>query len=159
MTGPVTDPDPKVEVLLVEDNPGDVELTRIALKEAKLSTPLKVVTDGEQAIAYLRSEPPFEDARRPGLILLDLNLPRMDGHQVLKTLKTDPDLKRIPVCILTTSGDEMDIAKSYSLHANSYIQKPSVMNDMVNVVAHINKYWLHTVKLPPNQPPYRRSGG
>lgn len=150
MTGPVTDPNPKVEVLLVEDNPGDVELTRIALREARLLTPLKVVTDGEQAVAYLRSEPPFEHARRPGLILLDLNLPRMDGHEVLKTLKADPDLKHIPVCILTTSGDEMDIAESYNLHANSYIQKPSVLNDMVSVVTHVNEYWLRVVKLPPD---------
>lgn len=148
MTGPVTNSDPKVEVLLVEDNPGDVELTRIALREAKLSTPLRVVTDGEEAIAYLRSEPPFEHARRPVLILLDLNLPRMDGHEVLKTLKSDPDLKHIPVCILTTSGDEMDIATSYRLYANSYIQKPSIMDHMVTVVAQINEYWLNVVQLP-----------
>ena len=146
---PVASPDPTVEVLLVEDNPGDVELVGIAFSEAGLLNPLRVVTDGEQAIAYLRRKPPFERVQHPGLILLDLNLPGKDGREVLKTLKSDPDLKQIPVCILTTSDEPKDLVACYRLHANSYIQKPTAIADLIDVAKQIKQYWLHVVQLPP----------
>ena len=137
-----------IEVLLVEDNPGDVELTRIAFREAKVSNPLRVVTDGVQAMAYLRQERPFERARRPGLILLDLNLPRMDGREVLQTVKSDPELRRIPVCIMSSSHQECDVSKSYDLHANSYISKPVTIAALIETVVQLRTYWLRTVLLP-----------
>jgi chemotaxis family two-component system response regulator Rcp1 len=137
-----------IEILLVEDNPGDVELTRIAFREAKVPNALRVVADGVQAMAYLRQEPPFENAVRPGLILLDLNLPRVDGREVLRTVKSDPDLRRIPVCILSTSCQESDVQRSYDLHANSYISKPVTITALIQIVAQLMQYWLRTVLLP-----------
>jgi chemotaxis family two-component system response regulator Rcp1 len=140
--------DSRVEILLVEDNPGDVELTRIAFREAKVPNPLRVVADGVQAMAYLRQEPPFEDAIRPGLILLDLNLPRVDGREVLQTVKSDPELRRIPVCVMSTSRQESDVRRSYDLHANSYISKPVTIAALVEILARLHNYWLRTVLLP-----------
>jgi chemotaxis family two-component system response regulator Rcp1 len=137
-----------IEILLVEDNPGDVELTRIAFREAKVRNPLRVVADGVQAMAYLRQEPPFEDAVRPGLILLDLNLPRVDGREVLQTVKGDPDLRRIPVCIISSSRRDSDVLRSYDLHANSYISKPVAITSLVQIVTQLMEYWLRTVLLP-----------
>jgi CheY-like chemotaxis protein len=141
--------DSSIEVLLVEDNPGDIELTRIAFREARVPNPLRVVTDGVQAMAYLRQERPFERARRPGLILLDLNLPRMDGREVLQTIKTDPQLRRIPVCIISSSNHDRDVSKSYDLHANSYISKPMTIAALTQTVAQLKEYWMRTVLLPP----------
>src|SRR5687767_12509547 len=113
-----------IEVLLVEDDPGDVLMTQEAFDEHKVRNKLNVVSDGEEALAYLRREGPHADAPRPDLILLDLNLPRVDGRQVLQAIKEDPDLRRIPVVVLTTSGADEDILRSYSLHANAYVTKP-----------------------------------
>ena len=137
-----------IEVLLVEDNPGDVELTRIAFREAKFPNPLRVVVDGVQAMAYLRQEPPFEDAIRPGLILLDLNLPRVDGREVLQRVKSDPELRRIPVCVMSTSCQDSDVLRSYDLHANSYVSKPVTITALVQIVTQLREYWLRTVLLP-----------
>ena len=149
--------DSSIEVLLVEDNPGDVELTRIAFREARVPNPLRVVTDGVQAMAYLRQERPFERARRPGLILLDLNLPRMDGCEVLQTVKSDPELRRIPVCIISSSHQDCDVSKSYDLHANSYISKPVTIAALIETVAQLRDYWLRLVLLP--SPLRSTSGG
>jgi CheY-like chemotaxis protein len=137
-----------IEILLVEDNPGDVELTRIAFREAKVPNPLRVVADGVQAMAYLRQEPPFEDAIRPGLILLDLNLPRVGGREVLQTVKSDPDLRRIPVCVMSSSRQDSDVLGSYDLHANSYISKPVTITALIQTVTKLMEYWLRTVLLP-----------
>jgi chemotaxis family two-component system response regulator Rcp1 len=140
--------DSSIEILLVEDNPGDVELTQIAFREAMVPNPLRVVTDGVQAMAYLRQERPFEQAIRPGLILLDLNLPRMDGREILQTVKSDPLLKRIPVCVMSTSSEESDALQSYDLHANSYIPKPLTIAALIETVLLLREYWLRTVLLP-----------
>jgi chemotaxis family two-component system response regulator Rcp1 len=137
-----------VEILLVEDNPGDVRLTVEALKEAKVSNNLSVVGDGQDALSYLRREGQFQDAARPDLILLDLNLPRMSGREVLALIKEDSDLKRIPVVILTTSEAEQDILRSYDLHANCYITKPVDLDKFITVVKSIEGFWLTVVKLP-----------
>jgi CheY-like chemotaxis protein len=139
-----------VDVLLVEDNPGDVRLTREALREGKVVNNLRVVPDGVEAMKYLRRLPPYEDAARPDLILLDLNLPRKDGREVLAELKADGALKRIPVVVLTTSRAEDDIARSYDLHANCYIPKPVDLEQFLRAVQVINDFWLTVVKLPPN---------
>ncbi len=138
-----------VEILLVEDNPGDARLAREALAESKIANEIHHVKDGVEAMAWLRRQPPFERATRPELILLDLNLPRMDGRQVLAAIKSDPDLKRIPVVILTISKDEEDILRSYNLHANCYITKPIDLMQFIKVVRSIEDFWLSIVKLPP----------
>ena len=138
------------ELLLVEDNAGDVRLTQEALKAGRVWTHLNVVRDGVEAMAYLRREGKFSAAARPHLILLDLNLPRKDGRQVLHEIKSDEDLKRIPVVILTTSRAEEDILKTYNLHANCFITKPIDLNDFIKVVQAIEEFWLTIVKLPPN---------
>lgn len=137
------------EILLVEDNPGDVLLTKEALKAGKMHNNLSVVSDGEQAMAFLRKEGEFKDAPRPDFILLDLNLPKKDGREVLAELKSDPDLKRIPVVVLTTSKAEEDIIKSYNLHANCYITKPVGLEKFIEVVRTLENFWLEIVKLPP----------
>ena len=137
-----------VEILLVEDHPGDVELTREALKEGKISNNLNVVEDGVQAMAYLRREGRYADATRPDLVLLDLNLPKKDGREVLAELKADAALKAIPVVVLTTSEAERDIVKSYELHANCYISKPVDLLQFVQVVKSIDDFWLTVVRLP-----------
>ena len=139
-----------IEILLVEDNPGDVRLTREALKINKVRNNLSVAEDGESALALLRREYPHRDAPRPDLILLDLNLPRINGREVLAEIKGDPELKRIPVVILSSSEAEQDIVKSYDLHANAYVTKPVDMDRFIDVVRSIDGFWLAVVRLPPN---------
>ena len=137
-----------VQILLVEDNPGDVGLTLEALKEATLPNKLTVVKNGADALSLLRRQGQYAGAARPDLILLDLNLPRKDGREVLADIKEDEDLKRIPVVILTVSNDEADILKSYNLHANCYITKPIDLGQFIKVVKSIEDFWLTIVKLP-----------
>jgi two-component system, chemotaxis family, response regulator Rcp1 len=139
-----------IEILLVEDNPGDADLAREALEGNKMCNDLQVVSDGEAAMAYLRREGKYSDAPRPDLILLDLNLPKKDGREVLAEIKADEDLKRIPVVILTISRDEEDILKSYNLHANCFITKPIDISQFFKVVKVIEEFWLGIVALPPN---------
>lgn len=140
-----------VQILLVEDNPGDVRLTVEILKEAKVLNALEVVEDGVEALAYLRREGGFEDKRLPDLILLDLNLPKIDGRDLLAEIKMDSDLERIPVVILTSSDAEADVIKTYDLHANCYITKPIDLDQFMGVVKSIDHFWLTVVKLPPNE--------
>jgi len=137
-----------MEVLLVEDSAGDVRLTREALKDAKVHVHLQVVSDGIEAMALLKREGQHVHAPRPDLILLDLNLPKKDGRQVLEEIKQSPSLKSIPVVILTTSASEADILRSYMLHANCYITKPVDLNGFLDVVKSIDNFWLSVVKLP-----------
>lgn len=138
-----------IEILLVEDNPADVRLTVEAFKEVKLSNNLNVVEDGVEAMAFLRREGKYGDVPRPDIILLDLNLPRKSGREVLEEIKTDQNLKRIPVVILTMSNAEEDILKTYNLHANCYITKPVDLNQFIKIVKSIENFWLSIVKLPP----------
>lgn len=138
-----------IEILLVEDSAGDVRLTQESLKESKVRNNLTVVPDGIEAIAYLRGQNGYQDSPRPDLILLDLNLPKKDGRQVLSEIKADPELKRIPVVILTTSRAEEDILRTYNLHANCYITKPVNLDQFIKVVRAIEDFWLTIVKLPP----------
>ena len=137
-----------IEILLVEDNPGDVRLTQEALGEAKVRNNLAVAKDGVEALSYLRREPPIEAATRPDLILLDLNLPRKDGREVLAEIKADADLRRLPVVVLTTSSAEKDVLESYNLYANCYITKPVDLDQFVRIVSSIEDFWLTIVKLP-----------
>ena len=139
-----------LEVLLVEDNPADVRLTREVLKEQKILNELHVVTDGVEAMAFLRREPPHRGAARPDLILLDLNLPRKDGREVLMEIKEDPVLRAIPVVVLTSSKSEEDILRSYDLHANCYISKPVDLSQFLKVAQSIQEFWLTIVRLPPS---------
>jgi CheY-like chemotaxis protein len=138
-----------IEILLVEDNPGDVRLTREALKDGKIVNNLHVAEDGVDALAFLRREGKYHNAVRPELILLDLNLPKKDGREVLAEIKADKDLMRIPVVILTSSAAEQDIVRSYNLHANCYVTKPVDLDQFINVVKSIEHFWLTVVKLPP----------
>lgn len=137
-----------VNVLLVEDNPGDVRLTQEAFKEAKIFIKLDVTMDGAEAIKFLRKEGEYADVVTPDLILLDLNLPKKDGREVLKEIKTDDTLKRIPVVILTTSNAEQDILKSYNLHVNCYINKPVDFEKFFDIIQKIEEFWLTTAILP-----------
>jgi chemotaxis family two-component system response regulator Rcp1 len=137
-----------IEVLLVEDNPGDVRLAMEALKEAKLANHVSVAGDGEEALAFLRKEGKYASAVRPDLILLDLNLPKRDGREVLAEIKKDSDLRRIPVVILTTSTAEEDILKAYNLHANCYVSKPVDFDKFTQVVKQIEDFWFTVVLLP-----------
>jgi chemotaxis family two-component system response regulator Rcp1 len=137
-----------VEILLVEDNPGDVRLTLEALKDGKMCNRLSIVGDGVEALAFLRKEGRYADAPRPDLILLDLNLPRKDGRDVLAEIKEEETLKRIPVVVLTTSTAEKDILKTYDLHANCYINKPVDFEQFITVVKSIEDFWFTIVKLP-----------
>ena len=139
-----------IEILLVEDNEGDVELTREALAEAKVSNHLHVAEDGLAALRFLRHEEPHGSAPRPDLILLDLNLPLMDGREVLAEVKSDPQLRKIPVVVLTTSQAEEDIVRSYDLHANCYITKPVDFDQFMKVVRSVHDFWVTVVKLPPS---------
>lgn len=139
-----------IEILLVEDNPGDARLALEALKEAKVRNNLHVVEDGLEATAFLYRQGKYRDARRPDLILLDLNLPGKDGREVLSEIKNDEDLKRIPVVILTVSKDDEDILRAYDLHANCYITKPIDLDQFLKVVKAIKDFWLTIVKLPPH---------
>jgi len=139
-----------IEILLVEDNAGDARLTLEAFKEAKVINHLTVVNDGVKALAYLRREAPYADAVAPDLILLDLNLPKMDGREVLAAIKGDEHLMKIPVVVLTTSASQDDIARAYGSHANCYITKPVDLDQFLRVVHSIESFWLSLVKLPPS---------
>ena len=138
-----------IQILMVEDNPDDIELTVEALKDARVANHLTVVRDGEEALSYLRCRGKYAQAVRPDLILLDLNMPRKNGRDVLRDIKNDPKLKRIPVVILTTSQAEEDILHTYDLHANCYITKPVDFNQFLKVVRSIEDFWLTVVRLPP----------
>ena len=141
-------PSDPIEILLVEDNPGDVRLTREALREGKIHNNLAVVEDGVEALRYLRREEPYEGATRPDVILLDLNLPRKDGREVLEEVKADASLRTIPVVVLTSSEAERDVVRAYDLHANCYVTKPVDLEQFINVVKSIESFWFSIVKLP-----------
>jgi len=138
-----------ITILLVEDNPGDVRLTMEALKDSKMHNNLNVTSDGVEALAFLRREGKFAHAPRPDLILLDLNLPKKDGREVLAEIKADKDLKRIPVVVLTTSQAEEDILRMYNLYANCFVTKPVDLDQFIKVVQSIEEFWLTIVRLPP----------
>ena len=137
-----------IHILLVEDNEGDILLTEEALEEAKIITKLSVVKDGKDAVAYLTRQGRYSDSEMPDLILLDVNLPKMNGHEVLKYIKENENLKRIPVIMLTTSSFKNDINLAYDNHANCYITKPIDVKDFITVVATIENFWISIVKLP-----------
>jgi len=137
-----------VKILLIEDNPGDVRLTQEAFKEAKRSIILDVVMDGVEAINYLYRKAPYIDKVSPDLILLDLNLPKMDGREVLEVVKTDENLRRIPIIVLTTSDADQDIIKSYNLHVNCYLNKPVDFDEFFDIIQKIEDFWLTTAILP-----------
>jgi CheY-like chemotaxis protein len=137
-----------VEILLVEDNPGDARLTEEAFKDSRLLNSMHRVSDGVEALGYLRQEGQYATAARPDIILLDLNMPRKDGREVLAEIKDDPDLKSIPVVVLTTSDADTDVTKSYELHANCYITKPVDLEKFMNIVQRIEDFWLAIVRLP-----------
>ena len=138
-----------IQILLVEDSPGDVRLTEEILREAKVANDLHVVEDGEQAMEFVGGRGSHGGAPRPDLILLDLNLPRKDGREVLAELKADPELRPIPVIVLTTSSADRDVLRSYDLNANCYITKPIDLDDFISVVRSIEAFWLSIVRLPP----------
>ena len=138
-----------IEILLVEDNPGDVRLMEEAFREGKVTNSLSVVKDGVAAMAYLRREDPHAGAARPDLILLDLNLPKKDGREVLTEIKSDPELKRIPVVVLTTSAAEQDVLKAYDEYVNAYITKPVDLDEFLGLVRTIERFWLTIVIFPP----------
>ena len=146
----MTDGKSPVEILLVEDNPGDERLTREALREGKVYHNLHWVKDGVQAMEFLRRQGKYAGVPRPDIVLLDLNLPKKDGREVLEEIKTDEDLKRIPVVVLTTSKAEEDVLRTYNLHANCYVTKPVDLEKFIVVVKSIDVFWLTIVTLPPN---------
>lgn len=140
--------DLSLEILLVEDNPGDVRLMREALRERRIQYHMSVVEDGEQALAFLYQQPPFEQARRPDLIFLDLNLPKKDGREVLAEVKEHDSLRRIPVVVLTTSDADRDVQRAYELHANCYVKKPVDLDRFLSVIHACEEFWLKVVRLP-----------
>lgn len=137
-----------VQLLLVEDNPGDVEITRVALREGKIATDLHVALDGQQAVDFMRRTNGFEDAPRPDLVLLDLNLPRLSGRDVLATIKEDDELKPIPVVIMSSSNSERDVEDTYRMHANCYVQKPFDLDHFTQVVGALKGFWFSMATLP-----------
>ena len=139
----------RVEILLIEDNPGDVRLTKLALKGGKILNNISVVMDGAEAMDFLLKKGKYSEAVRPDLIILDLNLPKKDGRQVLKEIKDNESLRRIPIVVLTTSRDDQDVLKSYNLHANAYITKPLDLDQFIDVVRSIETFWVSVVRLPP----------
>jgi CheY-like chemotaxis protein len=143
----LSDPRP-IDILLVEDDPGDTLITKEALEHSKVTNNLSCVVDGVEALAFLRREGEYADATRPDLILLDLNLPRRDGREVLAEVKADPELRRIPVVVLTTSQAEEDILRSYDLHANAYVSKPVDFDRFVDVVRQVDEFFFTVVRLP-----------
>jgi CheY-like chemotaxis protein len=145
MSVPATLP---IQILLVEDSPGDVRLTQEVLRDARIANDLHVVGDGEAAMSFLRRDGEYADRPRPDLVLLDLNLPRKDGREVLSEINADPELRSIPVIVLTTSEAEQDILRSYQLAANAYITKPIDLNELIAVVRSIETFWLSIVRLP-----------
>jgi CheY-like chemotaxis protein len=138
------------QILLVEDSPTDVELTEEALAEARVANSLHVVRNGEDALRFLRHEDEYADVPRPDIVLLDWNLPRMNGSEVLTAIRADPELTHIPVVVLTTSSSDEDVLRSYQLHANSYVRKPLDFEQFIDAVRAIEGYWLSIVRLPPN---------
>lgn len=139
-----------IAILLVEDNPGDVRLTKEALRDSKVRNNLFVVDNGADAIAFLRREKEYAEVPRPGVVLLDLNLPKKDGREVLEEIKGDPDLRRIPVVVLTSSQSDDDIVRTYDLHANCYVTKPVGLDEFMNVVQKIEDFWFDIARLPPS---------
>ncbi len=137
-----------IEILLVEDNPGDVRLLTETFREGKVHNRISVVEDGVEALAFLRRQGKYDTAPRPDLILLDLSLPRKNGHEVLAEVKHDPDLKRIPVCVITSSEAERDILDAYNNHVNCYLTKPVRLEQFIGVVRSVENFWLSLVKLP-----------
>ena len=148
-TNPRTGTPDTAQILLVEDNPGDVRLTEEAFKQGRIENDLHVVSDGTEALDFLAQRGEFADAPRPDLILLDLNLPRTDGEEVLEELKGDPELRSIPVIVLTSSRAEEDIARSYELHANAYLTKPVDPDEFIETVRAFEEFWFSVVRLPP----------
>lgn len=142
------DSDPQFEILLVEDNPGDVLLTQEAFREGRLAHRLSVVEDGEEAISFLRRQAPYTDAPKPDVILLDLNLPKKDGRELLAEIKEDPALRYIPIIVLTTSDAEQDVWRAYKLHANCYLTKPVNLDDFIRKIRSFEDFWLTVVRLP-----------
>lgn len=138
----------KITILMADDDEEDCLLTRDALEQSRVMNPIDFVHDGEELMAYLRRQGKYEDVSRPGLILLDLNMPRMSGREALSEIKTDPDLRDIPIIILTTSKDDIDILNSYKLGANSYITKPISFDDLVKIIQTLKTYWFEIVQLP-----------
>ena len=147
MERPIPNSEP-VRILLVEDNPGDARLAVEALKDSKVRNDLHHVKDGVEAMAFLRREEPYADAPTPDLILLDLNMPRKDGREVLAEMKDDPETRHVPVVVLTTSAAERDLVKTYDLHANAYVVKPLDLDQFIEVVQAIENFWFTVVKLP-----------
>lgn len=139
-----------IEILLIEDNPADIRLTKEAFREARIQNNIHVVQDGDGAIAFVHRDEPYQDAPRPDLILLDLNLPKKDGREVLEEIKADPQIHQIPVVILTTSNDEEDVLRSYNLHANAYLVKPIDVMRFIKMIQSLESFWLSFVRLPPN---------
>ena len=137
-----------IVILLVEDNPGDARLTQEAMRDTKMTNLIHIVEDGVEAMTFLRRTGRYSEAPRPDLILLDLNLPKKDGRAVLAEIKTDPDLKRIPVVVLTTSNAEEDVLKAYDLHANAYVSKPVDLQQFIKIVTLIDEFWFNVVTLP-----------
>ncbi len=140
-----------IEILLIEDNPADVRLTKEAFSEARIQNSIHVVQDGVSAMNFLHNHEPYQDAPQPDLILLDLNLPKKDGREVLSEIKADSRLRKIPVVILTTSDDEEDVLRSYNLHANAYLVKPIDVLRFVKMIQSLEHFWLSVVKLPPKE--------
>lgn len=138
-----------IEILLIEDNPADIRLTQEAFQQARLQNTIHVVQDGVNAMAFIRQTAPFQQAPRPDLILLDLNLPKKDGREVLKEIKSDTHTRTIPVVVLTTSDDEADVLRSYDLHANAYLVKPIDILQFIKMIQTLEDFWLSVVKLPP----------
>jgi CheY-like chemotaxis protein len=138
-----------IDILLVEDNEGDVHLTQEALKKAKVRNRVHTTSDGVEAMQFLRRQAPYADAPRPDLVLLDLNLPNMDGREVLEEMKADASLRSIPVVVVTSSAAERDIVQSYSLNANCYVTKPVDLQQFLHVIGSVSDFWLQIVKLPP----------
>ncbi|WP_447962898.1 response regulator [Nitrospira sp. Ecomares 2.1] len=141
-----------IEILLIEDNPADIRLTQEAFRAARLHNTIHVAQDGVSAMSFIRQTAPFQDAPRPDLILLDLNLPKMDGREILKEIKSDPHTRTIPVVVLTTSEDEGDVLRSYDLHANAYLVKPIDVLRFIKMIQSLESFWLSVVKLPPKVP-------
>lgn len=138
-----------IEILLIEDNPADIRLTQEAFREARLHNTMHVVQDGVSAMAFIRQTAPYQQAPRPDLILLDLNLPKKDGREILSEIKADPHTRTIPVVVLTTSADEEDVLRSYDLHANAYLVKPIDVLRFIKMIQSLESFWLSVVKLPP----------
>ena len=145
----VENPATAVEILLVDDNPGDVELTKVALRDAKIVNTIHVVRDGAEALAFLRCEGEFADAPRPDLVLLDLKMPKVDGFQVLAEMKSEPDLRSIPVIVMSSSNAEKDLVRAYDAQVSAYLVKPSNFDEYFNAIRAVKELWFHVVALPP----------